>query len=151
MTISIQPLPHSEADTLKPMIEELADFHNTLNEQFSTFYPVIEINETMKQIKKALEENELFILGAYQDKELLGFIELTFSENAAKINRLFVNSLYRNHHIGKQLMNQALNFLKTKSIDSVDLTVVQENLQAKKFYENFAFEERAVIMTKKLK
>ncbi|MHC5229863.1 GNAT family N-acetyltransferase [Enterococcus sp. LJL99] len=151
MNILIQPLQTSDVNNLKPMIEELANFHNLLNEQFSTFYPVIDIDETIEQIKNGIEKNTILVLTAYKEKNLLGFIEIAFFEHMAKINRLFVDIEYRNHSIGKQLMNEAINLIQAKSIDYIDLTVVKENQQAKKFYESFAFEERAILMTKKLK
>lgn len=151
MNILIQPLQISDVNSLKPMIEELANFHNLLNEQFSTFYPTIDIDETIEQIRNGIENNTILVLIAHKGKNLFGFIEIAFFENMAKINRLFVNIHYRNHYIGKQLMNEAIRLIQTKSIDYIDLTVVKENQQAKNFYESFAFEERAILMTKKLK
>lgn len=151
MTIVIKSLHYYESDALEPMIQALANFHNTLNQQFSTFYPIQEVNKTIKQIKKGIETNTTIILGAYQEQKLLGFIELVFFEQTARINRLFVEPQFRNHRIGTQLMNQALTLVQTKAINHVDLTVVKENHQAKKFYESFSFEERTISMTKKFK
>ena len=151
MTIVIKSLHYYESDILEPMIQALANFHNSLNHQFSTFYPIQEVNKTIEQIKKGIEKKTTIVLGAYQEQKLLGFIELVFFEQTAKINRLFVEPQFRNHRIGTQLMNQALTLIQTKAINHVDLTVVKENLQAKKFYERFSFEERTICMTKKFK
>ena len=53
-------------------------------------------------------------IGAYDNEKLIGVIIATFDGRKGWLNRLAVHPDYRRHGIGKLLINEGENYLKTK-------------------------------------
>lgn len=58
------------------------------------------------------------------------------------IHELVVLPDYRNLGVGKSLINKALEYFKERGIDTVELWVGDENLQAINFYKKLGFTEK---------
>ncbi|WNQ12286.1 GNAT family N-acetyltransferase [Paenibacillus aurantius] len=87
-------------------------------------------------------KNSWYIITVYDDNKLVasgrlvsdGFIQCFICE-------MIVRPEYQNKGIGKRVMNELLNYCKTKGIRWVQLACAKGK---KEFYEKFGFKERAV-------
>ena len=91
----------------------------------------------------------------YNDKELVGFIQLAYGENADQdgvsmekdsyeIWRFMIDKRYQGRGYGREALRQAIEFIRTWPCGKADLCWISyepENETAKKLYASFGFEE----------
>lgn len=79
---------------------------------------------------------------AWYKTELIGFIALYLRENKdAFISNISVLHNFNGLGIGTKLIFNCENYLKTKSIEIIELEVNKDNLSALRFYEKFNFKQ----------
>ncbi len=115
-------------DTLKDYIEDLIKPYTEKN-----------VNEEVKGIYDNMKiftlDNSAIILGAFNEKKLVGFIwgyKKKEKPNVLHINYFYINEKYRKHGIGKKLLDaiESMN----KDIDELELLVDKINESAIRFY-----------------
>lgn len=115
-------------------------------DSFGTIYH----EEAIKTIDKFRDripvDNNNFILGWYQDKELIGIVAFYQEErikfwHKAYIRSMYVKQEYRGKGIGKLLLNELIE--RTKAINEIEillLDVVANNISARQLYLSFGFQ-----------
>lgn len=101
-----------------------------------------------KITKEILDPNSKFWL-AYYNNEAAGYMKLANSPvpdtlinkytSSIELQKLYVLKEYHNMGVGKELMKTCIKHSKEKGYDSIWLCVLQENLKAVKFYEDWGF------------
>lgn len=91
----------------------------------------------------------------YNDKELVGFIQLAYGENADQdgvsmekdsyeIWRFMIDKRYQGRGYGREALRQAIEFIRTFPCGKAELCWISyepENETARKLYASFGFEE----------
>lgn len=73
------------------------------------------------------------------DKQIVGFFSLSYHESNCEINNLCVLHEYRHKGIGRELINFAIQRVKSKRADKLTLSIVEENTALKEWYSSFGF------------
>jgi len=116
-------------------------------------------NKWVKFVHDSLAGKRGFLLAAKIGNKPIGFAYGTIfrdypievSELTASINDLYVLPEFRGKGIGKKLIVESLNRLKTEGVKSVRLTVLTNNEAALKLYKKLGFKIYQYGMTKTLK
>lgn len=148
--LEFKELADSEILQIEPLIVELAAYHNQLSASFEDFYQPLPVPETIEWITKKVCEHQAKVL-VFTDKEkIIGFVQFSWSKNHGSIDRLFITEAYRNLGLGKQLMEQAMDDLRSKNLDFIDISVLTDNKQAQSFYKSLGFKKRTETLTLRL-
>ncbi len=114
----------------------------------------IDENFIVKDYFKNVISNEDNILLCYIDENIVkGYIYLKPTGDNKKgylIDGLYVKEEYRNNGIGKALMSEAINSIKDKEVDYIDINVMNNNLNAIKLYKSLNFNEFRITFRKDL-
>ncbi len=96
---------------------------------------------TKKDFLYELNENPFSVLLVVEENDsIIGFVDYMITFSSASINQIAVSKKYRKMGYGKALLDYVFNELsKGQDVDSVTLEVRENNLVARKFYENFGF------------
>ena len=114
------------------------DMDNYLKKSFS--YKQLEVEINNDKSKFYIFEN---------DNELIGYMKLNFtetkinrvSEKSLEIQRIYVMQKYKGNHIGKKLVEKAIEVAKGYNQNYIWLGVWENNLNAIKFYEKLGFKK----------
>ncbi len=90
-------------------------------------------------IANALNGRALFVLGAFINKKLIGFIDVNKKSNIGIIDLLAVNSHYRQQRIASQLIQSAKSILKNKRIHRIQVGTQTKNFPAISCYHKNNF------------
>ncbi len=93
------------------------------------------------------DQPDSFTLGAFEENELAGIVSFQREgENREKLRhkgllfRMYISPQHRGKGIGKLLIESLLERVKQlEDIEQINLTVVTDNIVAKKLYEKFGF------------
>ena len=119
---------------------------NNAPDSFGTMYSEEAIKTVDTFRERIPTDNNNFILGCFDLQNLIGIVAF-YQESRIKlkhkayIRSMYVASKYRNHGIGKLLLNELIK--KAKSIEEIEillLDVVTNNLPAKQLYLSFGFQ-----------
>lgn len=82
---------------------------------------------------------------------IVGYIYAFINEfNNAKIDALYVEENYRNKNIASNLIDLVFNWLKEEKVNEVEISVLTNNIIAKKLYEKKNFSTFKEIMKSKI-
>ena len=86
------------------------------------------------------------IFGAFVGGELCGTAGFVIQESPKKRHKgllwgMYVRPAARNSGLGRRLVEAVLQHASTRAVELVDLTVVSENLPARRLYESLGFVE----------
>lgn len=94
----------------------------------------------VKDFYKNIISKENTLIYLCEDKSLIvGYIYAFIDGNKGKIDALFVEKDYRNKKIASNLMQYTKNWFKEKNIDDVEISVLSDNIIAKKLYSKSGF------------
>lgn len=93
------------------------------------------ISDTPEEIKKKLERDPDLFLAAEKDSEIIGTIIGGFDGRRGLIYHLAVRRDLRRQGIGQALLQEVEHRLKAKGCIKCLLLVLQDNENAKRFYE----------------
>ena len=96
---------------------------------------------SLDSIKDCLKtENNLNII-ARINNDAIGYISLSFVLDESELLKIVVKKNYRGKGIGKLLLNEAIQYLKERSIKTIFLEVRKSNCVAIGLYENMGFKK----------
>lgn len=113
-------------------------------------YTIVDVPTYTKQYgadefdaKFYLDHSDRAVYFAYLDEELAGEIRLRKNWNGyAYLDSIAVDSKHRNQGVGRALMNQAIEWAKTKGLPGLMLETQNNNVTACRFYESCGFKLR---------
>lgn len=130
----------------------------TLSELQSYFFK--ESRQDEKFIRHMIENEKSEIFIACENEKILGFVVIqeqeTYSYNMIENHKfvcifdMVISSDYKLKGIRKSLMNKCKNWAKTKNLEYIQLSVLNNNELVIKFYESQNFEKQMVTMYSKL-
>ncbi|MEK6954771.1 MAG: GNAT family N-acetyltransferase [Candidatus Micrarchaeota archaeon] len=104
------------------------------------FFPYTGFN--MEMIAKRLKDGSIHYLVALMGGYTAGFIDFKENAKSIKIMGLAVIPEMQRKGIGRRLVEEAIEFAKTKRKEVVYLLVASENSSALKMYEKFGFKSK---------
>ena len=75
----------------------------------------------------------------YDDGIIKGVINRIFKDDAVEICEFYVDPFFKGNGIGKELIQQVILEARTSKKNRIFLWVIEDNLSARKFYENNGF------------
>lgn len=114
------------------------DMHNYLKENFS-----------YEQIESEVKNDSSRFYIAENNTEVAAYMKINFDkaqtevghENTLEVQRIYALKEYQGKHIGKSLIEKAIELGKENNINYIWLGVWEHNLSAIKFYEKQGFEK----------
>lgn len=108
----------------------------------------ISSNLSPSYFQKALNSNSIFLICAFANCEMAGFVTVAPSSECilesgivvtSEIQKLYVLPKFHGANVAQKLMEAALNYLKNLGVANVWLGVYGNNLRAKRFYSKYGF------------
>lgn len=122
--------------------EDAQDIYELYSEVMNYDCPVYKIKEMIDIVHRD-ECNFVFV--AIESNKVVGVIEVVIKYSIHKPSYLIINTLavlleYQGKGIGRQLLDYAENFAKTKGLSSISLGSQFSRLSAHRFYINNGYE-----------
>ena len=118
------------------------------------------INENYKVhnfYEKYIDNKNNCILFAKANNEILGYVYgfiqnngQVFNTKIAQLDAIFVKKEYRGNGIAQSLIQELTKWAKEQGATYIELSVCQENEKARKLYKNNGFEDKKLILRKKI-
>jgi len=137
----IKRLEINEIDLIQPMWEKLNLLHFDLSQNFKNRFN--DMNWEKRKMK-LIEKSEEIMIDAVMDSKniVIGYcISTVDKENnkTGEIDSIYIDAPYRKSGIGKQLINNAIDWLGTKGTTEQRLLVGVGNERVLDFYKQFNF------------
>jgi len=141
MNYQIKRLDTKELDLIQPLWEKLNQLHFDLSPDFKNRYK--EMSWEKRKTKLTDKSEELMIDIVLDDKDsLIGYcissIDKT-NHKAGEIESVYIEESHRNAGLGKQLINNAIEWLSIKGTTVQKLAVGIGNEKVLNFYRQFNF------------
>jgi len=92
-----------------------------------------------KMLLDAFDSGRFFVIGAFLENELIGYVSFSLAISDADIEGVVVKKAFTGQGIGKKLMDNAHEFIKNKGADRILLEVRENNKIAKGLYEKAGY------------
>ncbi|GAB3059109.1 GNAT family N-acetyltransferase [Salinicoccus sesuvii] len=95
-----------------------------------------------------IENKKVYVI--YQEQRMIGFLDILFNypeTSTCMIGYLVIDQTHRNQGIGQLVYDQTSAYIKTKNIQKVRLSVVEDNKPAIKMWEKQGFEIADEVIT----
>ncbi len=148
MSINIRRFVKNDIDAAKKLMIQLCELTGTefLEERF--------LWGLKMRLYDALKKNGMLV--AEEDigdgkKKTIGFLLADINieptgTSTGYIRTVIIDESARGKGVGRELVNHAINYLKTMDVDSILVNVRAETKQARKLYENLGFHELYRVM-----
>jgi len=135
--ITLEILEEEQLDLLKPLWEQLRDYHQKHSIHFADRFKVFTF-ETRKE--GLLKKEALYLLVAKKGTSFIGYCISSIDENEGNIESLYLKPYFRKAGIGKRLFLESMKWLESKGVDSISVTVAAGNEPVLEFYRHYGFE-----------
>lgn len=105
------------------------------------------IYSILEKVFKVTYYDDTFYTNWYiyeKNNKIIGFINYDVIYEKAEIEYIYVEKKYRNSNIGTELLNEAMNNMKKRDVESVTLEVRSNNQIAINFYKKNGFKKVAI-------
>lgn len=142
--VKIRPLTIEDAPSLLKCLQQIDEQAPYL------LYEPGERDWDIETTRMVIEQSNTcgIFLGAFDGVKLIGYLLLqgaTLKKIAHSAQIVVaVDIMYRQQGIGKRLLTQAIELAQKQGLKRLELSVIPENIVAKKMYENFGFFEEGL-------
>ena len=136
---------------LKPLLLELADYHNQTALNFRGLYPLVCADEKIRTLQRGISAGKTVAAVLAVDHAWKGFCVFSHTDVCGSIDYLYIRQELRGQGAGKMLMQWMLERLERLPLKLLELKVVCGNTEAERFYEHYGFAARTITMAKELK
>ena len=103
-----------------------------LSEMLQSEFSYIDLSK--EKILSKVDDENFFLIKCHQKNIILGFAELEFLENKARLNAIFVEEAFRGQGIATKLLHSVFHEVKRRRIHTLFLLVKEGNFPAKELY-----------------
>ena len=137
----LKQLNINEIDLIQPLWEKLNLLHLELTQNFKNRYSTMSWE---KRKAKLIEKSEEIMIDILVDSQhnIIGYCISTIDKENTKIGEIdsiYINESHRERGLGKQLINNALDWLITKGTTEQKLLIGAGNEKVLSFYKQFNF------------
>lgn len=141
MSYQIKRLDTEELDLIQPLWEKLNHTHFDLSPNFKNRYKVMSWE---KRKAKLIDKSKELMIDTVQDDQegIIGYCISSIDKmnhNAGEIDSVYIEESHRNAGLGKQLINNAIEWLTLKGVKEQKLVVGIGNEKVLGFYRQFNF------------
>jgi Acetyltransferases len=140
-------------EIIKPLWEKLREHHVSKSKYFSDNFLKTSFEKRMMSIAERSRTGKVNIDLAVEDgvEKAVGYcISSITSEGEAEVDSIFVLQEYRGNRIGDMLIERALEWIKSKGIEKIKITVAYGNDEVLNFYKKHGFYPRLYTLWNKL-
>lgn len=94
---------------------------------------------SIETIKSDLGNDKVKVFVYEKTDEIIGYISIYYFLDEANLQKVVVNESYRRKGIATELINHAIDYLKSQNVSKFYLEVNEKNLVAIKVYEKLGF------------
>lgn len=123
------------SDLIKESFASVADKFNITKENAPNYVAFSTTPDKLTEQYLSGREMYIYVL----DERIIGYFSLNFYDNASELCNLCVLSEYRHKKIGGDLLQFAIQRVKSKQVDKLTLSIVEENAVLKEWYSSFGF------------
>ncbi|MEG0327192.1 MAG: GNAT family N-acetyltransferase [Erysipelothrix sp.] len=136
-----------DAPEIHELLKVIADFHHDM---YPDRFEEGHVKYSLPEVENLTEDEEYFINVAIVDECVAGYVIGITRNKVFFIDDLCVGEAYRNHKIGKVLMDSVYQEAQLKKFDEIQLNVWNRNIQAMAFYEKLGYESLKQVLTLKI-
>jgi len=139
----------NDLDIVKPLWEKLNELHESLSSDFKQLYQ--EMNWKKRKIQLVNKSANMLVECAIENNsnQIIAYCISTIdkaNEKTGEVDSLFVEKNYRHTGIGKQLVQNALNWLMIQNTEIQKLSVAAGNETVMEFYKQLGFYPRNTVL-----
>ncbi|MGF7117205.1 GNAT family N-acetyltransferase [Methanobacterium oryzae] len=152
MNINYIALNKEEINKIKPLWNNLRDYHSELSTHFQERYKAVKFEDRKEEILKK-SENGILKIDLVEDKNNSSYVGYCISsiseENVGEVDSIYLNEKYRSSGIGSALMERALNWMDKNGVKTKKIVVAVGNEELLSFYKRYNFFPRHLILEKR--
>ena len=146
----IVKISYEDIDSIKPLWEKLNTLHFNLSPNFKSRF---KSNTWEKRKNKLFDKSHQMLIEYAVDHEnrVVGYCISTIDKtdnSMGEIDSIFIEKEYRGLGIGKELMNNAINWLNSNKIETQRILVGAGNEGVLKYYQEFDFYPLHIVLQK---
>jgi len=139
----------NDLDIVKPLWEKLNELHESLSSDFKHLYR--QMNWKKRKIQLVNKSANMLVEYAIANNsnQIIAYCISTIdkdNEKIGEVDSLFVDKEYRKTGIGKQLMNNAINWLMMHKTETQKISVAAGNETVMEFYKQLGFYPRNTVL-----
>lgn len=143
----IEPLNRSELIRIRPLWEKLNEIHLRDSVFFKEFYAHFSFEKRSEKWLEMPDDKLLILVVADRFDTITGYCVSTISpSNVGEVDSLFVESAFRNQGLGKQLLTQSVEWLKSRQCAPIRLSVSYGHESVIDFYNKLGFYPRLSVL-----
>ena len=143
--MEITQLEESNLLEIKPLWEQLNEFHKQKSHSFKNYYARFTFEERMKSIH---EKESFAVFIAKHDEEIVGYTIVSCEKDLGEIDSIFIIPKLRNSGLGKELIEKAEEWLSEQNAKRTVISVSDGNEAVLPFYQSLGYLPRLTILEK---
>lgn len=120
---------------IKNSFKDIAEKFNITKENSPNY---VLFSTDSKKLKSQFNNGRL-MFADIDNESIIGYYSLDVSNKECEINNLCVIPEYRHKGIGTMLLKHAIIKAKELELNKITISIVEENIKLKKWYEEFGF------------
>lgn len=147
---NIRRIAAEETVRLRPLLEELAMYHNSVSLHHAGAYPAHSIEDQLRAAAEDVRSGKAEIYAAECGGEIIGFGMIFAECGEGVIKYLVIAEAQRGRGIGRRLMGTVLARFSALGVRHIEVKVIAGN-PALRFYETCGFELNAHLLWRREK
>jgi len=149
MATEIRALTKDDLEELMPLIKDFWKFLNDLHEAQNKDFDFVRAQGILAETMDWRGHN---IYGAFQEGKMVGFTDFWVlpdffhGGNILNIQNLYIVPDQRGTGVGTVLMEKIIQVAKQQKVTDIHVDVLDENVDAQRFYEKLGIDERMVLL-----
>ncbi len=148
MALSIIKIKKEKLFLVETMWTKLNEIHINDSRHFKDYFSDNSFNRRFKAFME-IDDKNLLIEMVVDETKAVGYCISSKINNAGEIDSLYVEDSYRKFSLGKQLMKNAVKWLKTKNCSIIQVAVADGHESVLGFYEKLGFYPRKTYLQMK--
>ncbi len=143
----IREIGADEAERLRPFLDQLAAYHNSVSLYHKGLYPAKDMDTVIRNFQTQIQCGTGTVAVAEEKETWQGFVSVEASHGEGTLGFLFVTETARGKGLGRALMDWAMAWLKANDCKRISVKVIAGN-PAIHLYEMYGFQLNAQILWK---
>jgi GNAT superfamily N-acetyltransferase len=145
--LQIRALDKKQLVQIKPLWEKLNIVHLQDSVFFKEHYASFSFEKRAKKWMDAPDEKIRILVGYNSENEIIGYCVSTISsENRGEVDSLNVEATFRKQGVGRLLLEQSLEWLKSQECSPIRLSVSYGHESVLSFYQKMGLYPRLMVL-----
>jgi ribosomal protein S18 acetylase RimI-like enzyme len=126
-------------DDLVELWRELNQLHIEKSRYFGKRYESFTYEERKNDLLSRSDEGKILVIIAHDNNERIGYCVASISDGMGEIASIYVKEEYRQQHIGTDMMQRSLDWIRSQGDIKIGLKVAAGNEEVLGFYFKHGF------------